>query len=341
MIPLTGAGWQSQPWQWHLSHAVTDINELVRLLDLDEAPPAADFPLMVPLPWLARIERGNRFDPLLLQIMPSGEELVKSAGYALDPLEEMSSAPIPGLIHKYHGRVLVIVSGACAVNCRYCFRRHFPYQDFKPGREGWLRIAEYVAADPTIREVILSGGDPLVLSDSRLQWVERTIAGTGHVDTLRLHTRLPVVIPQRVCDALLEWIGASPLRIVMVVHCNHAREIDASVERAMRKLAAAGVVLLNQSVLLRGINDSASAISDLSRRLFEAGVMPYYLHLLDPVQGVAHFDVPEVEAVRLMAEVAAALPGYLVPKLVREIPGEAAKRQLFGAREATFRADVL
>ncbi|HKI75184.1 MAG TPA: EF-P beta-lysylation protein EpmB [Pseudomonadales bacterium] len=322
MIPLTDISWQSRTWQWHLGNAITDINELVRILDLPQDALTTDFPVLVPLPWLSRIEPGNPQDPLLLQVLPRPAELAPAEGFLDDPLQEAHSAPIPGLLHKYQGRVLVVVSGACGVNCRYCFRRHFPYQDFRPDTARWHEIAAYIRRDPSITEVILSGGDPLVLSDRRLAWIAELIGGIDHVRTLRLHTRMPIAIPQRVCDELLGWMHATHLRIVMVVHTNHAQEIDDAVADAMAQLAGSGALLLNQSVLLREVNDSVKSLTALSRRLFDVGVTPYYLHLLDAVNGAAHFDVPEQEARHLMEGVAASLPGYLVPRLVREIPGE-------------------
>ncbi|MEX0943044.1 MAG: EF-P beta-lysylation protein EpmB [Pseudomonadales bacterium] len=331
MIPLTDVGWQSQSWQWLLSHAVTDINELVRLVDIPLPPglpdPWADFPLVVPLPFIHRMQRGDPEDPLLLQVLPRPHEMVSPTGFSKDPLRETLNTTPRGLLHKYHGRVLVIVSGACAINCRYCFRRHFPYEDVQPDSNHWQEIFNYIRDNTSITEVILSGGDPLILSDKRLAYIARKLSSIGHVTTLRIHTRLPVVIPQRVCTALTDWMAESRLAIVVVLHCNHAREIDAAVAASASRLAAAGVTLLNQSVLLRGINDTADDLESLARKLFECRILPYYLHLLDPVEGAAHFDVPEPEAVVLMQQLSAALPGYLVPKLVREIPGEPAKAQ--------------
>lgn len=325
MIPLTDTGWQGQSWQYLIRHAVRDINELVSLLHLDEPPVETDFPLLVPLPYLARMEHGNPEDPLLLQVLPTAAERLAAPGFTTDPLAESAQSPLPGLIHKYPGRVLVVTTGACAVNCRYCFRRHFPYESFQPDSSRWTRILDYIRADESITEVILSGGDPLVLPDKRLQWIAERLSTIPHVDTLRLHSRLPVVIPARVCDALITWIKRMRLTPVLVIHANHARELDDEVAVSMARLADAGVTLLNQSVLLRHVNDSADALTDLSRRLFDIGVLPYYLHLLDPVAGAAHFEVEDRAALEIMKEVAARLPGYLVPKLVREVPGETAK----------------
>lgn len=322
MIPLTDASWQGRPWQWLLANAVSDTSELVSLLDLPVDAVTSPFPVRVPLPYLARIERGNPMDPLLLQVLPRAQEADAVAGYVADPLAEAGQSPAPGMLHKYHGRVLIVVSGACAINCRYCFRRHFPYQDFQPDTADWAAIATYIADNPQINEVILSGGDPLVLSDKRLAAIAAKMADIAHVTTLRIHTRVPITVPQRVCPALLDWIASTRLKVVMVMHSNHAQELDGDVAAAMLALRERGITLLNQSVLLKDVNDSAEALVSLSQRLFDIGIMPYYLHMLDPVDGAAHFDVDEATGRRLVKDVAARLPGYLVPRLVREIPGE-------------------
>jgi EF-P beta-lysylation protein EpmB len=335
MIPLTDTSWQTQSWQELLKSAITEPRHLARILDIEieteldiAAADTIAFPLLVPWPYLARIKRGDREDPLLLQVLPQAAETIAVTGYELDPLQELAQSPISGLIQKYHSRVLVVATGACGIHCRYCFRRHFPYEDFQPDQADWDRIIASISTDTSIEEVILSGGDPLLLNDRQLARIAERLSQIPHVRTLRLHTRLPIVIPQRIDSALLKWVSASDLNIVMVVHANHANEIDSLVIDAMTKLRNAGVTLLNQSVLLKGINDRAQDLVALSRHLFQAGVLPYYLHVLDPVAGAAHFDLPEVKARALMAEVATLLPGYLVPKLAREIPGEASKTQL-------------
>ncbi|XOV86054.1 MAG: EF-P beta-lysylation protein EpmB [Pseudomonadota bacterium] len=325
MIPLKDMSWQSQPWQWQLQNAVTSIDELVRLLELNYPLVADPFPVMVPLPFLARMEPGNPADPLLLQVLPSAAERANVPGFSVDPVGEQGISAVRGLLHKYHGRVLVVTTGQCAVNCRYCFRRHFPYQDTTPGRRDWQTIFDHIRADATISEVILSGGDPLILPDDRLAWIADELAGIAHIETLRIHTRLPVMIPSRVSTELLTWMAASRLQLVLVTHINHPREIDESVSQAAARLKAAGVLLLNQSVLLRAINDSAITLAELSRKLFRAGILPYYLHLLDPVSGAAHFDVPRDEALQLVTLMGNMLPGYLVPRLVREVPGASSK----------------
>ena len=285
----------------------------------------ASFRLRVPREFVARMRHGDAQDPLLRQVLPLGEELAETAGYTGDPLDESRHTRDAGLLQKYRGRVLVIVSGACAINCRYCFRRHFPYDDNTPDTAHWQQLFATLAADPTIEEVILSGGDPLMVSNRRLAWIVNELAAIPHLSRLRIHTRLPVVIPARVDDELVDILAGSRLTPVVVIHANHANELDDAVAAAMARLAAGGISLLNQSVLLRGINDSVEALAALSRRLLACRVLPYYLHLLDPVAGAAHFNVPEAEAGDLMRALAAQLPGYLMPRLVREIPDRPAK----------------
>ncbi|WP_066014398.1 EF-P beta-lysylation protein EpmB [Endozoicomonas atrinae] len=318
-------------WQEQLAGAITSPEQLLTMLQLSPEllSPALkacqEFPLRVPHAYINRMELGNANDPLLRQVLPVGEECEHIEGFGLDPLAEQSQNPTDGVIHKYHGRLLLIVSGACAVNCRFCFRRHFPYQDNRLDRDSWNSAMEYIRSDTSIKEVILSGGDPLATSDRRLEKIAAELNHIDHVETLRIHSRLPIVIPDRVTDDLINWFARQRLQPVMVIHANHANEIDDSVREAMFRLKQAGVTLLNQAVLLKGINDSASALIQLGEALFKAGVLPYYLHLLDPVHGAAHFDIPEVKATRLLKEVMANCPGYLVPKLVREIPGRLGK----------------
>ena len=312
-------------WQDLIKDAISDIDRLLHELELPAQAHYSDFPILVPAPFLSRIEKGNLADPLLLQVLSSARETEHVPGFTEQPLEEHNYSPVTGLIKKYHGRVLIIVSGACAVNCRYCFRRHFPYQSFQPDTAQWRQILGYLRDDPTISEVILSGGDPLMLPDTRLKWLVDQIEEIDHIKSLRIHTRLPVVIPQRICDPLLEWIEQTRLEIVLVNHINHANEIDTLVIEAMQKLHHRGVILLNQSVLLCSVNNSADALSSLSERLLSAKIIPYYLHLLDPVAGAAHFEVEKTKALAIMDQLRRRLPGYLVPKLVQELPGEASK----------------
>lgn len=283
------------------------------------------FKLLVPRPYLSRIEYGNPNDPLLLQILPSAAEMQKVIGYTKDPLEEADHNPQKAIVHKYKRRLLVITTGTCAVNCRYCFRRHFPYGDNQLAQAEWQSVIEYLEKHPEVNEVILSGGDPLMMKDALLADKIRLLEALPQIKRLRIHSRLPVVIPARVCDDMLTWINKSRLDIIMVWHINHANEMDSELAQAAFKLKQAGVTMLNQGVLLKGINDTVSAQVNLSEAVFDAGILPYYMFTLDPVEGAAHFDISIEDAQRLMGKVAAELPGYLVPRLAKEIPGKPAK----------------
>lgn len=321
-------------WQEQLAQAITSPEQLLNLLELDNRllpdslRASRDFALRVPHSFIARMERGNPEDPLLKQILPIGQECKTVKGYGVDPLAEQFQNPCNGVIHKYSGRLLLVTSSVCAVNCRFCFRRHYPYSDNHLGGENWQKALDYIASDPTIHEVILSGGDPLATNDKRLLKMTEALNAIDHVKTLRIHSRFPIIIPERITDDLIQWFAGQRLKAVMVVHCNHANEIDTSVINAMNKLREAGVTLLNQSVLLKGVNDHSDTLTQLSHALFNAGILPYYLHVLDPVQGAAHFDVPDETARQLVQEMAAQCSGYLVPKLVREIPGKPGKTQI-------------
>lgn len=327
MITGSATTVDSLSWQEQLASSIRDPRELLQMLELDPAllvganEAHGDFPLRIPMAYLQKIEKGNPEDPLLRQVLPLGTELLATPGYNNDPLEELSANPVPGLVHKYHGRVLLIVSPNCAINCRYCFRRHFPYGDNKPGRSEWQQALDYIASNPSISEVIFSGGDPLAASDRQLEWLTSQLVSIRHLKRLRIHTRLPVVIPDRITDHLLQWLGNSRLFTSMVIHSNHANELDERTQKALARLRTTGITLLNQTVLLAGINDAPQVLGQLSERLFECGVLPYYLHQLDHIAGAAHFAVPDERARSLHRELLATLPGYLVPKLVRELPG--------------------
>lgn len=319
-------------WQHQLRNVVTSRAELLRILGLGETEVGhsggADesFALKVPRCFVQRMRYGDPRDPLLLQVLSTGQEMLDAPGYSTDPVGETGAAnPHRGIIHKYHGRVLLIVSSGCAVNCRYCFRRHFPYSENQNSRQQWREALQLIRDDKSIEEVILSGGDPLVATDEQLQALVAQIAGIAHVRRLRIHTRLPVVIPARITDSLLDAITHPRLQTVVVIHCNHASEMDESVASALAALRCRGITLLNQSVLLADINDTLEAQLALCQRLFATGVLPYYLHLLDKVQGAAHFDVPEHHARMLLEGLKARLPGYMVPRLVREVEGATSK----------------
>lgn len=333
MIPRTRSTWQSA-WQQALAAAVRDPAELCALLELQpDALPAMlsaarPFSLRAPRGYVARMRKGDPNDPLLLQVLPTAAELEVTPGFAADPVGDLQAMPLRGVLHKYRERVLLVTTGACAVHCRYCFRRHFPYSEANAATEEWSGAIDYIAADTSIHEVILSGGDPLMLADDRLSRLAERLAAIPHLRRLRLHSRLPVVLPERVTDELLAWLSGSRLQPVLVIHANHAQEIDSSVRAALARLRARNVMLLNQSVLLRAVNDSTDALADLSEVLFGAGVQPYYLHQLDRVQGAAHFEVPPARGRELIRGLRERLPGYLIPTLVEEQPGAPSKSPL-------------
>ncbi len=285
------------------------------------------FPLRVSESFVARMHKGDPHDPLLRQVLPLEEEYAVVEGFSSDPLNERDKNPVPGLLHKFKGRVLLTVTSACPVHCRYCFRRSFPYHENNPGRAQWQQAFDYIARDNSIHEVILSGGDPLTLDDDYLNFFMQQLNTILHVKILRIHTRMPIMIPERISDELIQTLTRTRLKPVVVIHCNHAQEIDTSVGAALQKLAK-NLQVLNQGVLLRGVNDEADTLRLLSEKLFANDVLPYYLHQLDPIAGAAHFLVNDETAIKLHQQIAAQLPGYLVPKLVREVPGFEAKQGL-------------
>jgi EF-P beta-lysylation protein EpmB len=287
---------------------------------------AADkFPLRVPDSFLNRIRPGDIHDPLLRQVLPLAEEDEAQPGYTSDPVREHTGQPVPGLLHKYHGRALLIVTGACAIHCRYCFRRHFPYADSNASPENWNLALDYLRKDTAITEIILSGGDPLTMSNNKLRPLIEELSAVLHIKRLRIHTRVPIVLPERIDDNLIKMITGTRLQPVLVVHANHPDEIDDNVSRTIAKLHDGRIILMNQSVLLKDINDSAAVLQKLSEKLFDIGIVPYYLHMLDPVQGAAHFAVSRKKAIDIMNQLRATLPGYLVPRLVMEVPGHTNK----------------
>lgn len=326
---------QAQPrWQQLWRDAVRDPRELLDLLGLGQAAlnvsdaAATQFPLRVPRGFVAKMRHGDPNDPLLRQVLPLDDEMKPMPGFSLDAVGDGAAKAADGVIRKYRGRALLVTTGSCAVHCRYCFRRHFDYAAETAAAGHWREAVELIRADTTIDEVILSGGDPWSLSTAKLAELTDALASIPHLRRLRIHTRLPVVLPERVDTALLAWLRGLPWPVTVVLHANHANEIDFNVASACTALRGAGATLLNQAVLLRGVNDSFEALAALSERGIEAGVLPYYLHQLDRVQGSAHFEVGDDEARRLHAALAARLSGYLVPRLVREVAGDPGKRPL-------------
>jgi len=320
-------------WVQSLADAVRSPLELARLLELPaekqvrlvETP---DFPVLVPHSYLQRMEPLNPDDPLLRQVLPLDDELVEQDGFVADPVGDLAATASPGLLHKYHGRVLMIATGACAVHCRYCFRRHFPYSDAPKQLTDWQPAIDVIAADETIQEVILSGGDPLVLTDRRLDDLLQLLEGISHLKRVRIHSRLPIVLPNRVTQSLIDRLKASRLQPVMVVHANHGNELVDDCAESLSQLVTSGIPTLNQAVLLKGVNDSVDALADLCERCVNLGVMPYYLHQLDRVSGAAHFEVPVATGRTLIEQLRHRLPGYAVPKYVTEQPGDESKLPL-------------
>ena len=333
---VTDVGATSRPaaepvWQQAIKDAVRDPYELCRVLRLpkrlaeDALRRKTDFPLFVPRGYLARMRPGDADDPLLRQILPRRDEDRGVSGFGDDPVAEGQAVWRDGLLRKYYGRALIVAASACPVHCRYCFRRHFPYGQVAKSDAAWDAACRQIAADATVEEVILSGGDPLSVVDDRLARLARSLAAVGHLRRLRIHSRFPVIIPERVTDAMLTWLTGTRLTPIVVIHANHAAELDASVARALGRLAQAGVTLLNQAVLLRGVNDDQQSLTELCERLVDLHVVPYYLHQLDRVAGAAHFEVPVEKGLRLAAALRDRLPGYAVPRYVREVPGQTSK----------------
>ncbi|MCU7906551.1 MAG: EF-P beta-lysylation protein EpmB [Candidatus Thiodiazotropha sp. (ex Epidulcina cf. delphinae)] len=337
IIPERTSSVQTPPWRQALARAFTDLPGLLAYLEIDPSTLAdtsrADrqFRLRVPREFAALMRKGDPDDPLLRQVMPDGRETTPTPGFDADPVGDRLAEIRPGLLQKYHGRALIITTGACAVHCRYCFRRHYPHTGGTAAPRQWRDILDHLRADPSIEEVILSGGDPLMVSDQKLgAWLEQ-LQELPRLKRLRLHTRLPVVLPQRITPELTGLLQACRFSTVTVIHANHPNELSPAVADGCRRLREAGVSLLNQSVLLKGVNDNCETLARLSKRLLEIGVMPYYLHLLDRVAGAAHFDLDEPAALRLQRQLLAELPGYLTPKMVREITGEGSKTPIHTA----------
>lgn len=315
------------PWQAEMAASFTRVTDLLEFLELplpDDQPlprTSGHFPFRVTHSFAGRMVKGDAADPLLRQVLPLAAESLEWPGFSADPVGDLAAVAAPGLLHKYQGRVLLVTTGACAIHCRYCFRREFPYAEEQMSSRREAGAIDFIREDSSIVEVILSGGDPLVLSDERLGKLLESITAIPHVRRLRIHSRLPVVLPSRVTEGFVDMLTGSRLKPVLVIHANHARELDGQVKAGLAKLQAAGVTLLNQSVLLQGVNDSVEALAELSEMLFDSGVSPYYLHVLDKARGTAHFDLPTAKAKDLHEDLRRRLPGYLVPKLVREDSG--------------------
>ena len=334
---ITASPHPAQPADWRRQYrdSITSAAELLAELGLSHLAgrlPADDagFPLRVTRAFVARMRRGDPDDPLLRQVLPLDEELRAAPGFGLDAVGDLGAREARGVLHKYEGRALLVATGSCAVNCRYCFRRHFPYGEEAAAANAWRDALDWLRRHEDIDEVLLSGGDPLALSTRKLAEFTSALRDIPHVRRLRIHSRLPVVLPARIDAELLGWLDALPWPVVLVIHANHARELAADVAQACRDLARIGVRLYNQAVLLRGVNDSVDALADLSERLFELGVQPYYLHQLDKVAGTAHFEVPDARALALYEDLRARLPGYLLPRMVREVAGAPAKLPING-----------
>ena len=319
-------------WQRLLANAYRSPHDLLKELNLDinqhsfSSKANQQFKLLAPKSYVEKIKKGDWNDPLLRQVLPIDDEMKITQGFGLDPVGDGAAMVSDGVLHKYNGRVLMVTTGACAIHCRYCFRRHFPYTDANPAKDEWERALKYITADASISELILSGGDPLTLSDKRLKKLCFKISEIPHIKRLRIHTRLPVVLPERIDNNFLQWFSALPLQKIMVIHANHAQEIGDDVSKVLSQLSSINTLLLNQSVLLRNVNDSVDSLSELSESLIKNNVLPYYLHLLDRVKGASHFEVTSKEAMDLMQQLRNRLSGYMVPKLVREVAGEGSKQ---------------
>ena len=322
-------------WQKVLAEGFRSAHDLLDYLDLSHQHTSAAaedlFATRVPKSFADLMEKGNPNDPLLVQVLATGLETEYQPAYTEDPLQEKTFNSRPGVIHKYHGRVLLVLTGACAINCRYCFRRHFAYEDNNPSSKAWLDIIHDIGKDTTINELILSGGDPLLASDKLIKNLIFKIESYPHIKTLRIHSRMPVVLPQRVTNELVHLLAETRLKTVVVLHTNHPNELSEDVFKACQLLKESGCHILNQSVLLKGVNDDVETLSALSQKLFECGVLPYYLHILDKVAGVHHFDVDVSQAKEMFGQLQERLPGYLVPKLAVEIPGKGSKTLLYSS----------
>ncbi len=334
MIPVKPLSTQMPTWQSLWRDSLRDPLELLELLGLEafssqiSSTAQAAFAFRVPRGFAAKMRYGDPSDPLLRQVLPILAEDQISPLLSLDAVGDMAARQAPGVLHKYAGRALLVSTGSCAIHCRYCFRRHFPYSEESAAGNQWQSAVDYVKTHTDVEELLLSGGDPLSLSTAKLESLTEQLRSISHLKRIRIHTRLPIVLPERIDAEFLQWLHNLPWACVVVVHANHAQELDAPVQEALQRLRVPGITVLNQSVLLKGVNDTAESLAELSHRLLQADVLPYYLHQLDNVQGVAHFEVSDTAAQEIHRQLMAMLPGYLVPKLVREIAGEPSKTPL-------------
>ena len=322
-------------WKKELANATRSVSSLLEQLNLGQHVKTTDlqpdFKCLVTDSYINKIQTGNINDPLLLQVLPLNKEnhIETQYGGVTDPVGDIAALASQGLLHKYHGRALLISTGACAIHCRYCFRRSYPYQQSSCTNKALDDVLDYLNRHGEIEEIILSGGDPLVLDNKKLGRLISALETINHIQTLRIHTRLPVVLPNRINQGLLDLLQSSRFQVVMVIHANHINELQKDEYTKLHLLNQAGVTLLNQSVLLKGVNDNSETLIMLSKRLFQCKTLPYYLHLLDPVKGAMHFDVDKKKALKIKKEMEAQLPGYLVPRLVQEITGNKAKTAIF------------
>ncbi len=325
---------QDNSWTTVLGDAFRDPVKLLEFLQLDfnkylsKVDCESKFKMLVPQSYALKMKKGDWNDPLLRQVLPLVQENTDVPGFVADPVGDLQAEISTGLLQKYHGRVLLVTTGACPVHCRYCFRREFPYSNSMPDKKQWKTTLTSIQDDNSISEVIFSGGDPLMIPDYRLQRMCEDIVSIKHVKTLRFHTRVPVFLPERVTENFIDWLGGLDIQKVLVIHANHSNELDDAVGAGLLALKKKGVMLLNQSVLLKGINDTTEILSDLSKRLLSYQVLPYYLHQLDRVQGAAHFEVEKARAIELIKSLRNELPGYLVPNLVQEVSGKRSKQTI-------------
>ena len=315
-------------WQYELANSFKKPIELLNYLEID--PKGYDFsatrlfPMLIPQHFVSLMKKRDPFDPLLLQVLPLEKEFYNSVEYSEDPLQEQQGA-IPGLLHKYKSRILLILKTGCAVNCRYCFRRHFPYKDNKISKKDFIYIIDYIMAHPEINEVILSGGDPLMATDDYLTQIFANLNTLTQIKRIRIHTRLPVVLPNRLSSSLIHLLQNNPKPIIIVFHINHPNELCTIFYNKIKQLQHSNITLLNQSVLLKDINDNIVVLSKLSEKLFNYHILPYYLHVLDKVKGATHFDIETDKIYQLQQQLLAELPGFLVPKIVKEEANQASK----------------